>query len=104
MKEQGDLLDELPEHVQTAFLEAENPALAVYALAKEGKLQTLITMSPYQAAMAIGRAQDRGEALTKAKQVTNAPAPIAPAKGSGQGGKTLDRMDGNELMAWLKSP
>ena len=78
--ENADVLDSLPPHIERAFLEADNAALAFVALAKEGKLEALASMSPFQAAMEIGRAQDRGAALAKTKQVTQAPAPLSSAK------------------------
>lgn len=97
-----ELLDAMPPHVEMAFLESDNAALAGYALLKEGKLQSLFTMSPARAAMEIGRAQDRAEAMLKAKPVTKAPQPMAPAKGVG-GVKSREAQTPDELMAWFRS-
>lgn len=83
VSEYSDVLDALPEAVQIAFLEADDPAIAAYQLAKEGKLEDLFNMSPYQAAMMIAKAEERGIAASKQKPVTKAPAPIASAKGTG---------------------
>jgi hypothetical protein len=98
LTEHVDILDHFPPHIEMAFLEADNAPLAFYALAKEGKLESLLTMSPNQAAMAIGRAQDRGEAMTK-KPTTNAPAPLSANKGTGTGSKSPDSMSYAELKA-----
>lgn len=93
------LLDALPEEIQEAFLEAENGPMAFYALAKEGKLESLYDMTPRQAAMEIARAEIRAQSLTKAKPVTKAPAPISSVKGSGISQKSVDDMSGKELLS-----
>lgn len=99
--ENSDVLQSLPPHIERAFLEADEPALAFYALAKEGKLETILDMSPARAAIEIGRAEVRGMALSKARPVTKAPAPIDSLKGVGGAQKTLDTMNSKELMAWV---
>ena len=99
--EHADILQSLPPHLERAFLEADAPELAFYALAKEGRLDTLLDMSPSQAAMAIGRAEVRGEALSKARPVTRTPAPIQGVKGAAGSTKTLDNMNSSELMKWF---
>ena len=101
VEEYGDVIDELPPQIQRVFLEAENAPLAFYNLAKEGKLESLASMSPARAAMEIGRAQT--QAPTKPKPVTNAPAPMSPAKGTGASGKSLDRMSWEETRKWLEA-
>jgi hypothetical protein len=103
LTENADILDAMPPHVERAFLEAENAPLAFVALANEGKLEELLTMSPTKAAMEIAKAEIRGEAMVKAKKVTNAPTPLSANKGSGQVGKSLDAMSGKELNEWRKS-
>lgn len=99
--ENADVLQSLPPHVERAFLEADAPELAFYALAKEGRLEALLNMSPSKAAIEIGRAELRGEALSKAKPVTRAPAPVAGVKGASGTTKTLDTMNSSELMKWF---
>jgi len=101
MSENVDIVESFPPHIEHLFLEADNAALAFYALAKEGKLESLLEMSPARAAMEIGRAEDRGVAMTKAKPVTKAPTPISASKGTGTVGKTLDRMSTEELLAFV---
>jgi hypothetical protein len=103
LSEHGDIARELPEHIQLAFLEAENPSFAFYSLAKEGKLESMLNMSPYQAAALIARHEDKAIALSKAKQVTKAPAPLTPAKGTAVGSKSIESMSGKELLKWMKS-
>ena len=101
--ENADVLQSLPPHIEKVFLEAEEPALAFYALAKEGKLESILDMSPARAAMAIGRAEVRGAELSKAKPVTKAPAPIASLKGAGKTSKTANTMTPRELLDWVNS-
>lgn len=106
-----DFNDVIKEHVKGKFLSpqvieafrhADEPAHALYALAKDGMIDGLNEMSPHKLAAAIARAEDKAIALTKPK-VTNAPTPMSANKGTSTGGKSLDAMSGNELMKWLKS-
>lgn len=99
VEEYGDVIDELPSAIQRAFLEADNAPLAFYNLAKEGKLEELASMSPARAAMEIGRAQTQAPKKT----ATRAPTPMTPAKGTAAGGKSLERMSGDELLNWVNS-
>jgi hypothetical protein len=103
VEENADILDSFPYHVSRAFLEAENAPLAFIALAKEGKLEQLATMSPMQVAAVIAKAELRGEALIKTKPITKAPVPMSSAKGTGAGAKSLDNMSPDEIRGWLKS-
>lgn len=101
--ENADIVNSFPDHVANAFYEADEPALAFLALAKEGKLDALLQMSPSRVAIEIGKAEIRGEALSKAKPVTKAPAPLEGLKGTGGSTKTLDTMNHEQLMAWVDS-
>lgn len=94
VNESADIADELPEYVVNAFYEADDGALAFYNLAKQGKLEELATMSPYKAAMVIARAQDAPVFQPK----TQAPRPMAPAKGTGITSKPLDDLSGKDLL------
>lgn len=88
---------EFPPHIERIFLEADpqETITAFVNLAREGKLEALASMTPTQAAMTIAKA-------SQAKpQVSKAPTPISPARGSAGGGKSLDRMSPDELMAWV---
>lgn len=97
MNEYSDVLVEMPDPIKEAFLHAEDPALAFYTLAREGKLESVVEMTPYQAAIEIGRAQDRGAGFKQSRQATNAPKPISSAKGQGASRKSLDDMSWKEL-------
>ena len=99
--EYRDVGAEFPPYLENAFLELDNAPMAFYALAKEGKLESLLTMSPARAIMEIGRAEVRGEALSKAKPVTKTPPPIEGLKGTGSSTKSLDTMNHDQLMAWV---
>ena len=99
--ENTDILDDLPEHVEMAFYEADNAPLAIYTLAKEGSLENLATMSPAKAAMEIGRAQIRAEAAAKSQTTSNAPVPISGAKGTAKTDKSLSDRSPEELLKWL---
>lgn len=99
--ENADIVQSFPEHVTDAFFEADEPALAFLALAKEGKLDSLLNMSPARVALEIGRAELRGEALSKVKPITKTPAPIEALKGTGSSTKSLETMNADELLKWL---
>ena len=94
----ADVIDSFPPQLERLFLECEAPHLAIFALAKEGKLESLFQMTPYRAAMEIGRAQDRGIALSQRKPITKAPTPINSARGTGPTGKSLADMDAAEML------
>lgn len=90
----------IPEHIGALFLEAE-PADAVRAfkvLAKEGKLEALMSMPLAKAALEISRAQ-----IVTPKPKTNAPKPLPASRGSVAGEKSLDQMSGAELVKWVRS-
>lgn len=99
--ENVDILQSLPPHLANAFMELDAPDMAFYALAKEGRLDALFDMSPIRAAAELGKAEARGETLSKAKQITKAPAPIEGLKGTGSSTKSLDTMNSKELLDWL---
>ena len=101
--EHADVLQSFPPHLERAFLEADEPGLAFYALAKEGSLEGLMNMSPARAAMEIGKAEVRGAALSQKKQITNAPAPLQKLKGAGKVGKSPDTMSSDELLKWANN-
>lgn len=102
-KDNEHIVMEAPEHIKQAFLEAENPAFAFYALAKEGKLESMMSMSPYQAVAMIARYEDKALALSKVKQVTKAPAPLEPSRGTAPGSKSVETLSGDDLLKWVYS-
>lgn len=101
--EYQDVFEDMPEHINQAFLELDDAPLAFYALAKEGKLESLQSMSPAKAIIELGKAEDRGIAMTKVRQTTKAPAPLSANKGNGMVGKSLNNMSADELLKWAKS-
>lgn len=102
-KEHEDVIADAPEHIKQAFLEAENPAYAFYALAKEGKLESLLSMSPYQIVSTIARYEDKALSLAKTKPVTKTPPPISSVKGITSGKKSLNALSPHELVKWVES-
>jgi hypothetical protein len=99
-----DSIPALSPELARVALEADDINLAAYTLHKEGKLLEVLRMPPMRAAMEIAKAEVRGAAyLKQPKQVTSAPAPLSPAKGTGSGSKSIERMTPNELKEWLAS-
>ena len=104
MTENADIINSIPPQIEELFLEADRPEMALYALAKEGKLERIAKLSTARAAMEIAKAEERGIAMTQKKQITKAPTPIASTKGtSATGGKSLDNMNSKELLELLRS-
>jgi hypothetical protein len=101
VEEHSDLLDMMPPEVQMAFYDADDASLAFYNLAKSGKLESLLTMSPYRAAMEIAKAQS--EQVTQRKAVSSAPRPMTGVKGTGANQGSLESKSADELYKWLKS-
>lgn len=97
-KEHADYMEELPNSIENALLEAENPNLALFALMKEGKLEGLEDLSPYRLAMEIGKAELRGESYLGQNRATNAPTPLNAVKGTGNSSKALIDKSVEELM------
>lgn len=93
----ADIADDFPEHIVQAFYEADDGALAFYNLAKEDKLESLLSMSPAKAIMEIAKAQLE----PSLKRVSNAPNPIPASRGSMKTTKSLEDMDGDEILKKL---
>jgi hypothetical protein len=104
MDQNAEILDFLPPHVEQAFYEADDAALAFYNLAKSGRLDELLQANTYKAAMMIGQAQGNPAVIAKPK-ATQAPRPIRGVSGTGQTSPTLDQLsnDPDKLMKWLNS-
>lgn len=98
--EHKDFMDSLPEAVQQAFLEADEPVLAFYNMAKDGTLYDLADMTPYRAAMAIAKAQ----VPVQSRQTTQAPKPLRGVTGAGQSASSLSNLDKDPdaLKQWMK--
>ncbi len=102
LMEHSDVVNEFPPYLQTAFYELDNAPMAFYALAKEGKLEGLLTMSPGRAIMEIGKAEERGIAMARNKPVTRAPAPLSANKGTASGYPRLEAMSGDEILKAIR--
>lgn len=106
MREYEPIFDAMPYELEKAFWQSQHPVLAAYVLAKEGKLEELLDMTPQQAAYEIGRATHVGVAninqyTTKPK--TAAPKPMAaPSKGASSGQKPLNKQSWSELKKSLE--
>lgn len=100
LQEYSDLLDELPPAIDDLFLEADNGALAFLNLAREGKLEALLTMSPTRAAIEIDRAQRQ---TPSQNEITKAPPPLSPARGVAATGKSLSQMSPKEVLKAARS-
>lgn len=105
--ETQQVIQSLPSHIDALFNEVDNPALAGYVLAKEGRLPELAYMKPEVALVEIVNAMHRGAqyATPKAKQspVSKAPQPLSAAKGTGKISKQPHQMAGDELLKWVNS-
>jgi vacuolar-type H+-ATPase subunit I/STV1 len=103
----AEKLDSLPPEVQRMFYELESPSLAVYALAKEGRIEQLAYMSPYMAAAELVQAQSRGQQYLQAssrKQVSNAPAPIQGVRGTAKTAPArLSEKNPDDLYKWINN-
>jgi len=90
-EQNAQLLDSLPKEVADIFYNIDNAPAAIYTLAKEGKLESLMYTNPSVAAYEIVNAQNRGmELLSKPQtKVSQAPAPIEKARGTGSVKKQL---------------
>jgi len=97
MTEYIDVIDSFPPEIAQIALMADSPAEALYVLAKEGQIESLVTMHPIQAAMTIAQAQVRA-AQYKAKPISKAPAPVKGLSGATGGAKTIHDLSVDELI------
>lgn len=96
------IVQALPPHIDSLFDEVDNPALAGYVLAKEGRLAALANMHPQVALVEIVQALHRADRYISPKQrVSKAPAPIAGARGTGAPVKSLSDMTPDQLVKHL---
>ncbi len=107
LNENLDVLEDFSEDLHKVFLEAENGPLAFYTLCKEGAIDSLLDMTPYQAAMAIGGAIARTGIATAAtskpatKKVSGAPIPITGLAGTSDNTNNPADMNPDELIKWV---
>lgn len=100
--EYADVLDAMPNHIEDAALHIQDPPLAFYTLAKEGKLESLYTMHPYQAVQVLTAAEMRGQTMLRQRQVSKAPQPMTGVKGAGAG-SSLKLDNYSDIQKWLNS-
>lgn len=98
LAEHADIIESLPAEIQDVFLDADNAPLAVFNLAKEGKLEALASMSPIRAAMEISRAS--AQAVTKPQ--SKAPAPFSTPRGVAASGKDPLKMTPDDLLKSIR--
>jgi hypothetical protein len=103
INEHADFLNNIPPHIDDAFLMAENPGLALYALMKEGNLEALEDMPKERVLMEIGKAELRGMGYLNRNKATNAPAPISASRGTGSTSKSLESMSVEDLLKKFNS-
>lgn len=94
-QENAQTLDALPKEIEEIFYSLDNAPAAIYALAKEGKLDSLAYTNPYIAAQEIYNAQNKGMQLMQKPQprISQTPTPIEKAKGTGTVKKQLTPQD-----------
>lgn len=122
MAQNAALIDQMPPQVEELMYELDDPIAAGFALAKEGRLAEIYGMHPAMAAAELIQAQARGAAMLDGStapaakaggaqqppmqrpQTSQAPKPMASAKGAGTSTtKTLNDMGPEELLKWAKS-
>lgn len=104
IEEIEDIIPALTPELARVALEADDINLAAYTLFKEGKLADVMRLPPSMAAREIAKAEIRGAAfLNKPKPISNAPAPISPSRGNAIGSKSIEKMDGVELLKSIRS-
>jgi len=107
LAENGDIIDDFSPELQQLFLEADNAPLAFYSMAKNGTLDSLLDMTPMQAAMAVGRAISAAptapQPVKPVSKVSKAPKPMRGVSGTGENSNNPVDMDPEKLMAWINS-
>ena len=109
----SNVINAMPPHIEKMFAELDDAPAATYALAKEGRLQSLYSMPPAMAAAHLVQAEIRGQqylgahvpakTAIPAATTQQAPKPISSLKGTGKSQKSVEDMSPDQLMNWLKS-
>jgi hypothetical protein len=100
--ENSDILTSFSADIVKAVYEMDDAPLALYALAKEGRLESLASMSPTKAAMELAKAEVKGQQYLQRKP-SAAPAPIRGVKGVSHNSKSLNNMSADEIVNWVNS-
>ena len=95
IEEHAETIQELPDSIKVQLLRTNNPSLALLNLAESGVLEELGSMSPEDARVEIRLALRQQP--TKPPQKSNAPKPLAAARGVVSGVKDPNTMSGREL-------
>ena len=90
-RQNAAILNALPEQVTEMFYSLDNAPVAIYTLAKEGRLADLAYMNPHIAAQEIYSAQQRGAGLLRPRTQQTAPEPMRSAKGGVKTTKDLSK-------------
>jgi len=102
VKENAEIFNYISPQAQEILRRVDNPALAVYALMKEGDLESLTEdLDPVELSVKIAEAKVRGNSYTKAKPIiSNAPKPMKSVKGIVGGSEDYSRMSPEQLIKW----
>lgn len=101
----GDVIEQADPAIQEIITDLDNPSLAIYTLAKMGRLENVLNTTPALAAQYLAQAELLGQQFIneqRAKRVTKAPDPMRGAKGVSGATKSADRMSGDELLKHYK--
>ena len=93
-----DVADDFSPEIEKIFLSAQDPALAFYNLAKDGKLEALATTTPYQVMREVALAEMKKPEI---KRISSAPQPIKGATGAATG-RSENALSGAELLKKYK--
>lgn len=98
----ASIIQAFPDSIKRVIKEVDpqDVVKAFHAMVENDTLEDLADMTPIQAATAIVKAANMP---TKPPAITKAPAPMASARGTSQGQKTLNRMSPQELVDWVNS-
>lgn len=101
----SDVIEQADPAIKEIITDMDNPSLAVYTLAKMGKLENVLYSNPALAAQYLAQAELLGTQHLneqRARKVTKAPEPMRGAKGVGNASKSTDSMSGEELLRHFK--
>lgn len=106
-------LDSIGGDLKEIIYDLDNAPLAIYTLAKEGRLEDVLSSNPYLAAAELLSAQSRGAALLGTPKRASAPAqqntsltpePIRAVRGTGTTtSKPIQERSGSDLLKWMRS-
>lgn len=96
----GQAVIPLAQAVQSAIEMSDNPAHTLYAISKEpGALEYLNSLPAIKAAMLVHDFSLKAANLPRIKTKSDAPTPVAAARGTAPGSKSIEQMSPQELIA-----